>query len=130
MIPIPDIDRTSYFLVFGANPMASNGSLMTVPDFPNRAARAEAGAAARWWSSTRAGPRPPRSPTSTTSCGRPRDAMVLLAMVHVLFAEGLTTPPAYVDGIESVRLAVADFTPELAERGLRGARRDDPPDHP
>ena len=36
MLPIADIDRTSYFLVFGANPMASNGSLMTVPDFPNR----------------------------------------------------------------------------------------------
>ena len=36
MIPITDIDRTSYFLVFGANPMASNGSLMTVPDFPAR----------------------------------------------------------------------------------------------
>ena len=36
LLPIPDIDRTSYFLVFGANPMASNGSLMTAPDFPNR----------------------------------------------------------------------------------------------
>ena len=36
LLPVPDIDRTSYFLVFGANPMASNGSLMTVPDFPNR----------------------------------------------------------------------------------------------
>ena len=35
-LPIPDIDRTSYFLVLGANPMASNGSLMTVPDFPAR----------------------------------------------------------------------------------------------
>ena len=35
-LPIPDIDRTSWFLVIGANPMASNGSLMTVPDFPNR----------------------------------------------------------------------------------------------
>ena len=36
LIPIPDIDRTDYFLVFGANPMASNGSLMTVPDFRRR----------------------------------------------------------------------------------------------
>src|SRR6476646_10528720 len=42
MIPIPDIDRTSHFLVFGANPMASNGSLMTVPDFPNRLGAEEA----------------------------------------------------------------------------------------
>ena len=36
LLPIPDLDRTSYFLVFGGNPMASNGSLMTAPDFPNR----------------------------------------------------------------------------------------------
>ena len=36
LLPVPDLDRTSYFLVLGANPMASNGSLMTVPDFPQR----------------------------------------------------------------------------------------------
>jgi len=32
LVPIPDIDHTEYFLMLGANPMASNGSLMTVPD--------------------------------------------------------------------------------------------------
>jgi anaerobic selenocysteine-containing dehydrogenase len=37
LIPIPDLDRTAYLLVLGANPMASNGSLMTAPDFPKRA---------------------------------------------------------------------------------------------
>lgn len=36
MVPIADIDRTNYFLVLGANPMASNGSLMTVPAFRTR----------------------------------------------------------------------------------------------
>lgn len=36
MVPISDIDRTNYFLVLGANPMASNGSLMTVPAFRSR----------------------------------------------------------------------------------------------
>ncbi len=36
LLPIPDLDRTDFFLVLGANPMASNGSLMTVPDFPQR----------------------------------------------------------------------------------------------
>ncbi len=36
LIPVPDIDRTDYLLVLGGNPMASNGSLMTVPDFKNR----------------------------------------------------------------------------------------------
>lgn len=36
MVPISDIDRTNYFLVLGANPIASNGSLMTVPSFRGR----------------------------------------------------------------------------------------------
>ena len=36
LVPITDIDRCQYFLVLGANPMASNGSLMTVPDFRHR----------------------------------------------------------------------------------------------
>ncbi|CRK59756.1 Formate dehydrogenase-O, major subunit [Alloactinosynnema sp. L-07] len=35
-LPIPDIDRTDHFLIIGANPMVSNGSMMTVPDFANR----------------------------------------------------------------------------------------------
>ena len=114
LIPIADIDRTSYFLVFGANPMASNGSLMTVPDFPNRLRELK-----------KRGGRmvvfdPRRTETAKVADEhhfvRPgTDAVVLLAMVHVLFEEGLTDPPSYVRGIESVRLAVADFTPEYAD---------------
>ncbi len=113
MIPIADIDRTSYFLVFGANPMASNGSLMTVPDFPNRLRELK-----------KRGGRmvvfdPRRTETAKVADEhhfvRPAtDAVVLLSMVHVLFEEGLTAPPPYVREIESVRLAVAEFTPEYA----------------
>ena len=36
LVPVPDIDRTDYFLVFGANPVVSNGSLMTAPGFSRR----------------------------------------------------------------------------------------------
>ena len=36
MVPIPDIDRTNFFLILGGNPFASNGSLMTVPDVKKR----------------------------------------------------------------------------------------------
>ena len=36
LLPIPDIDHTDYFLMLGANPIASNGSLMTVPDVAAR----------------------------------------------------------------------------------------------
>ncbi len=35
-IPVPDIDRTEYLLMLGANPYASNGSLATAPDWPGR----------------------------------------------------------------------------------------------
>ncbi len=113
LIPITDIDRTSYFLVFGANPMASNGSLMTVPDFPNRLRELK----------KRGGRMVVFDPRRTETANvadehhfvRPAtDAVVLLAMVHVLLEEGLADPPAYVRGIESVRLAVADITPEYA----------------
>jgi len=115
LIPIADIDQTSYFLVFGANPMASNGSLMTVPDFPNRVRELK-----------KRGGRmvvfdPRRTETAKVADEhhfvRPAtDAVVLLSMLHVLFEEGLTDPPKYVAGIESVRMAVADITPEYAEK--------------
>ncbi len=36
LLPIPDIDRTDYFLMLGANPVASNGSLMTAPGVAKR----------------------------------------------------------------------------------------------
>jgi anaerobic selenocysteine-containing dehydrogenase len=36
LLPIPDIDRTDYFLMLGANPVASNGSLMTAPGVEKR----------------------------------------------------------------------------------------------
>jgi anaerobic selenocysteine-containing dehydrogenase len=36
LIPIPDIDHTDYFLILGANPIASNGSMMTVPNVAKR----------------------------------------------------------------------------------------------
>jgi len=36
MFPIPDVDRTAYWLILGANPIASNGSIMTVPDVAKR----------------------------------------------------------------------------------------------
>ena len=38
-IPVPDVDRTDYLLVLGANPLASNGSLMTAPDMRGRLRR-------------------------------------------------------------------------------------------
>jgi anaerobic selenocysteine-containing dehydrogenase len=36
MFPIPDVDHTAYWLILGANPIASNGSIMSVPDVAKR----------------------------------------------------------------------------------------------
>ncbi|RNL79794.1 molybdopterin-dependent oxidoreductase [Nocardioides marmorisolisilvae] len=113
LLPVPDIDRTQYLLVFGANPMASNGSLWTVPDFPNRVRELKA----RGGKMTVFDPR--RTETAKVATEhqfvRPAsDAAVLLAMVHTLFEENLTSPAAYLDNIEVLRAAIADFTPEYA----------------
>ncbi|HRK48377.1 MAG TPA: molybdopterin-dependent oxidoreductase, partial [Nocardioides sp.] len=115
LLPIPDLDRTDFFLVLGANPMASNGSLMTVPDFPQRVRDLKA----RGGQMVVLDPR--RTETAKVATDhhfvRPgSDAAVLLAMVHVLFEEGLTSPPPYVDHVERVEELVRDFTPERAER--------------
>jgi anaerobic selenocysteine-containing dehydrogenase len=115
MIPVPDLDRTSYLLMFGANPMASNGSLMTAPDFPRRArAIQERGGRIVVFD-------PRRTETAKIASEhhfvRPgSDVVVLLAMVRTLLDEGLAQPPAYVDGVEQLRELVDPFTLDLAAR--------------
>jgi anaerobic selenocysteine-containing dehydrogenase len=114
-LPIPDVDRTSYFLVLGANPMASNGSLMTVPDFPTRLRELRE----RGGRMVVVDPRRTETAKAATEhlFVRPgTDAHLLLAMLHVLYDEGLTRPPGYVDGLDRVEAAAAPFTPELAEQ--------------
>src|SRR3954451_18450667 len=114
LIPIADLDRTSYLLVFGANPMASNGSLMTAPDFPKRARAIK----------ERGGRIVVLDPRRTETAKiadehhfvRPgTDVVVLLAMLRTLLAEGLARPPTYVDGVERLRELVEPFTVTLAE---------------
>lgn len=36
MFPIPDINHTDFFLVLGANPLVSNGSIMSTPDIGSK----------------------------------------------------------------------------------------------
>ena len=87
-IPVPDIDRTDYLLMLGANPLESNGSLMTAPDFPGRiaAVRERGGRVVvvyprRTKTAEHASEHVPIRPGS--------DAAFLLGIVHVLFAEDL-----------------------------------------
>ncbi|MEA2411556.1 MAG: hypothetical protein QOC77_2117 [Thermoleophilaceae bacterium] len=116
-VPIPDVDNTDHMLMLGANPLASNGSLFTVPDMRGRLRRLRE----RGGKVVVVDPR--RSRTAEVSDEhhfiRPgTDAHLLLAMVNVLFAEGLTAVgrlSPYLNGLEEVEAAARDFTPELAE---------------
>src|SRR5215216_8100438 len=111
---IPDVDRTQHLLMLGANPLASNGSLMTAPDMRGRlkALRARGGRLVVV--------DPRRSRTAEVADEhvpiRPgTDAHLLFALVHVLFAEELTAPGPLVelaDGIEAVAELARPFTPE------------------
>ncbi|HEX6248139.1 MAG TPA: molybdopterin-dependent oxidoreductase [Nocardioidaceae bacterium] len=114
LIPVPDVDRTDLLVVVGGNPMASNGSLMTVPDFPGRLRELKA----RGGRMVVIDPR--RTETAKVADEhhfvRPgADAHVLLAVLHTILGEGWARPPEYVDGLDVVESAVAAFTPERAE---------------
>ncbi len=114
LIPIPDIDRTDHLLIFGANPVVSNGSLMTAPDVAKRiAAIRERGGRVIVID-------PRRTETAKVADEhhfvRPgRDALVLLAMVHTLFAEDLVRTGRArrpLDGTGEVRALAERFSPE------------------
>ena len=111
LIPIPDIDRTDYLLILGANPIASNGSLMTAPDIARRLAaigkvvvidprRTETAAIAKEHHFIR--------PAT--------DAALLMAMLNVMKDEGLfrIARPGKLRGLETALAAIADCTPEVA----------------
>ncbi|WP_375256558.1 molybdopterin oxidoreductase family protein [Streptomyces sp. PKU-EA00015] len=113
-IPVPDLDRTAHLLLLGANPLESNGSLCTAPDFPGklRALRRRGGTL------TVVDPRRTRTARLADRhvAIRPgTDALLLAALAHVLFEEELTDLGAlagHVEQVGDVEAAVRDFTPE------------------
>jgi anaerobic selenocysteine-containing dehydrogenase len=116
-VPVPDIDRTSYLLLLGANPLQSNGSLMTAPDMRGRlrALRARGGRLVV------IDPRRTRTAEEADEHHfiRPgTDAHFLFALAHVLFAEDLADPgpelTAMADGLDQLRRLAEPFTPETA----------------
>ena len=113
-IPVPDIERCDHLLILGANPMASNGSLWTVPDFRGKArAMRERGGKIVVVD-------PRRNETADIADRhvpiRPGgDAFLLLGMVNTLFAENLVRLGRigeHVAGVAEVQAAVLPFTPE------------------
>ena len=113
-IPIPDIDRAQFLLILGANPLVSNGSLMTAPGMRDRlrALRARGGKVIV------VDPRYTRTAEEADEHHfiRPgTDAHFLVALVHTLFAEDLVRPgrlAEHLNGVEEVRALAAGFTPE------------------
>ena len=118
-VALPDIARTDLLLVIGANPLASNGSMWTVPDFKGKAKALQA----RGGRLVVIDPR--RSETAALADAhhfiRPgADVFLLAALVNTLFDEKLVRLGAaaeWVSGVDEVGLALAPFTPEaVAER--------------
>jgi anaerobic selenocysteine-containing dehydrogenase len=116
-IPVPDLDRTDFLMILGANPYASNGSVCTAADFPGRieAMRARGGRLVV------VDPRLSRTAEEADEwiAIRPgSDAFLLAAMAHTMLAEGLADPGAHVAGhvagLDDLTEALAPFTPEFA----------------
>lgn len=116
-IPTPDVDRTDHLLVLGANPSASQGSLLAAADLLGRFdAILERGGKIVVIDPRRTGTVDHASEWVPIRPGT--DAALLASMVNVLFAEGLVAPgrlAALTDGIEKVEGLCAPFTPESVE---------------
>src|SRR5437588_969395 len=116
-VPVPDVDRTDHLLMLGANPLQSNGSLMTAPDIRGRlrALRARGGKLVV------IDPRRTRTAEEADEHHfiRPgTDALLLFALVHVLFEEGLAAPEERLadlaEGVDEIRRMAETFFPEAA----------------
>lgn len=113
---IPDLDRTSYLLMLGANPYESNGSLATAPDWPGRMrAISERGGRV-----VVVDPRRTRSAAAADEhlFVRPgTDALLLCALANVIVADGLVDlggAAHHLAGLDEALAAVASCTPERA----------------
>jgi len=114
LLPVPDVERTMYMLVLGANPVVSNGSLMTAPGVKRRLQELR----------DRGGKLVVVDPRHTETARladrhlfvRPgSDALLLAALVHVVFAEDLARPgrlAAFTDSMDTVRRLVSEFHPD------------------
>lgn len=113
-VPVPDLPRTDFMIVLGANPMVSNGSLWTSPDYRGKAKALRA----RGGRIVVIDPR--RSETAQAAdehlAIRPGgDVFLLLGLLHTLFDEDLVRLghlADHVEGLDALRAAALDFPPE------------------
>lgn len=115
-VPIGDFDHADFVLMLGGNPMASNGSLMTIPDFRGRLKDLKA----RDGELVVIDPRRTETALQATQHHfiRPgTDAALLLAMLYTLVEEqliDLEALPSYLEGVDTAIAALEGFTPEAA----------------
>lgn len=114
MFPVPDLERTDFFLVLGANPLVSNGSIMSTPDIQGKLKTLQ----------QRGGQLVVIDPRKTRTAQLANqhhfiqpgtDVLLLLAFVQVLFEQSLIVkggPLVYSDGLDELREFVQDYTPE------------------
>ncbi|MDH5433151.1 MAG: molybdopterin-dependent oxidoreductase [Gammaproteobacteria bacterium] len=114
MVPLPDLDRTDFLVIFGANPLVSNGSLMTAPGVKKRLTDIQ----------KRGGKVVVFDPRKTETAKlsdqhffvKPgTDALVLLSMLHVVFENKLQTlgkVERFTHDIDKVADLVKDYPPE------------------
>jgi anaerobic selenocysteine-containing dehydrogenase len=108
--PVPDIERTDLMVIMGANPAASQGSLLAAPDVMGliEAIRKRGKVIVidpvRTLTAARADEWLPIVPGT--------DAALLLAVAHTLFDEDLINPGPHVDGVDTMRRVAADWPPE------------------
>ncbi|MFT5303597.1 MAG: anaerobic selenocysteine-containing dehydrogenase, partial [Mariniblastus sp.] len=124
LLPIPDIDRTDFMLILGANPLASNGSMMSAPNVRSRLKAIQE----RGGRIVLIDPR--RTETARLADEhhfiRPEsDALLLFSILHCVLNRGVDSSclDAPHVGLEIVRKLAQDFTPEVtaAETGISAA---------
>ncbi len=114
LLPVPDINRTQYFFVIGANPIASNGSIMSASDMPAKIKALQA----------RGGKMVVIDPRKTETAMKAdhhvfikpgTDVFFLSAILHVLFKNKLTDPdnfPEWIAGTDKLKGLFDRFTPD------------------
>lgn len=113
-IPVPDVPRTDLFVLMGANPQASQGSLLACPDLMGEIGRIR----------KRGGRVVVVDPRRTGTADKAddwvpivpgTDAAFLMGIVHTLVADDLVDLAHYahlVDGLEDLRLLAQEWSPE------------------
>jgi anaerobic selenocysteine-containing dehydrogenase len=111
--PVPDVERTDLLVVMGANPAASQGSLLAAPDVMGIIERIRKRGKVividpvRTVTAVRADEWLPITPGT--------DAALLLAVAHTLFAEDLVDVghlAPHIDGLDRMRAVAAEWSPE------------------